>query len=533
MIANLDYIKSNIDVVMIVEHYLPLKKAGANYITCCPFHHENTPSLIISRSKNIFNCFGCGQGGNGIDFIMKYERLDFNSAVKKASDLCNLETEETKKSPQDSLKKEATEKLEIFYEECFKELKKQERLLKYLEKRGFKESILEKYGIGYSLSSEKIKEILGMKLAYSLGFFTEKGFNLFKDRLMIAIRDEKGKIVGFSGRATQYEHDNKVPKYINSKESFLYKKNSILYNFTNAQKIMRERELPYVYIVEGYFDALSCNLLELPALAVGSANMHVNQLKTLTKLLRDDTTIHIALDSDEAGRSGSIRAYKMLFSYGYVESKISRLDKKYKDLNEFYKKADTPLIPFTHYDGIDYSLRVETGLAKSIKEKREVLNYYEKLAQDSRDVWTKNYINKYLNKYLTGQMRQIQNQAKAKTTTNQQKPQNPEENYILAQLAQDKQKRFIAKDLLTSDDFSNKEAFNDIMQEKDTRQNREYVLKECKELNLDIFYKIVLRFKIYNYQEKLKQALKGRDLNYINAISTKLKQLRLNLEVPF
>lgn len=91
----------------------------------------------------------------------------------------------------------------------------------------------------------------------------------------------------------------------------------------------------------------------------------------------------------------------MLFSYGFVESKITRLYKKYKDINEFYKKADTPLIPFTHYEGLDYCLKVEIGLAKSIREKRVVLNYYEKLAQESTDIWTKNYKNKYLSKYLT------------------------------------------------------------------------------------------------------------------------------------
>ena len=231
-------------------------------------------------------------GGNGIDFIMKYERIDFNSATKKASSICNVELQETKQNAQQNLKKEAQERLEEFYTESFKELKKQDRILNYLQKRGFKENDLESFGIGYGISSEKIKEILGMKLAYSLGFITEKDFNLFKDRLLFCIRDEKGKIVGFSGRATQYDNDKKIPKYVNSKDSFLYSKQNILYNFTHAQKIMRERELDYIYIVEGYFDAITCNLLELPAIAVGSANLTLNQLKLLTKLLKETTKIY-------------------------------------------------------------------------------------------------------------------------------------------------------------------------------------------------------------------------------------------------
>lgn len=532
MIANLDYIKKNIDIVEIIQNYLPLKKAGANYTTCCPFHDENTPSLIISRSKNIFTCFGCGVGGNGIDFIMKYERTDFNTATKKAASICNVETEETQQSKEQNLKKEAQDRLEEFYIESLRELKKQDRILKYLEKRGFKENVLQDFGIGYGISSEKIKEILGMKLAYNLGFITEKGYNLFQDRLLFCIRDEKNKIVGFSGRATQYEDDKKIPKYVNSKESFLYKKQYVLYNFTHAQKIMRRQELDYIYIVEGYFDALTCNLLELPAVAVGSANLSLNQFKLLTKLLKENEKIHIALDSDDAGRLGSIRAYKMLFSYGYVESKITRLDKKYKDINEFYKKADTPLIPFTHYEGIDYCLKVEIGLAKSIREKREVLSYYEKILAESTDVWTKNHINKYLSRYTTQNKTQATTQPQNNSMPTQQE-ENPEERYILIHLANDKQKRFIIKDILNNDDFSNKQAFNDIMQEKDSRILREYSLMECEELNLDIFYKICLRFKIYSYQDKLKQALKSNNLNFINALSLKLKELRNNLEIPF
>lgn len=527
MISNLDYIKSNIDIVSIIENYLPVKKAGSNYITSCPFHDENTPSLVINKQKNIFHCFGCGEGGNAIDFIMKHEKLEFNHAVKKASEICNITVYESNNKKHNETR-EIQEKLESFYIESLKNLMQNERLLNYLHKRGFKKEYLESFGIGYALSSEKIIEILGHKLAYSLGFFTEKGYNFFQNRLLFTIRDEKGKIVGFSGRATEYEENKKIAKYINSKESFLYKKNNVLYNFTNALNIIKRSNAPYIYIVEGYFDALTCNLLEIPSVAVCSANLHLNQLKILTKLIKSDIKIHIALDSDEAGRSGSIRAYKMLFKFGYLESKISRLDKKYKDLNEFYKKADSPFIPFKHYDGLDFCLRVETATAPSIKEKKEVLNYYEKIAKDSNDIFTKNYIYKYLNKYLTTPQQN--------NTSPLRESKHTEELELLTQLAIDKEKRFLCNDLLSENDFltpQHKTLFNDIMQSKETKEVRELILKDTETQDIDLFYKIALRFKIFRLKETLKIAINKKDFKYINAINAKLKDLKLRQEIPF
>ena len=541
MITNLDYIKSNLDIVSIIENYLPLKKAGANYLTACPFHDENTPSLIINKSKNLFHCFGCGEGGNALDFIIKYEKLDFNNAVKKACSICNLDIKE-EQSKKQSKDKETQERLQNFYDESLKELLKHEKLLNYLAKRGFKGEVLESYGLGYCLSSERIKEILGDSLAYSLGFFTEKGYNFFQNRLLLCIRNEREKIVGFSGRLFEDSSKHaKTAKYINSKESELYKKNSILYNYTNALNILNRTKAPYIYIVEGYFDALTCNLLEIPSVSIMSASIHLNQLKLLTKLLKDDTRIHIALDSDEAGRSGSIRAYKMLLQYGYLESKISRLDKSYKDLNEFYTKSESPIIPFKHFSGMDFSLKVELGLAKSIKAKNEILDYYKNLANKANDIFTKNYILKHLNKYLIKPLDSMPDK-EAQNKQNQQTPQQEaqqriihkrQETEILTQLAQDKQKRYLIKDLLNANDFIQKDIFTNIINEKETKEIRELLLQSATEQDLNTFYKIALRYKTNILKKRLSKAIKDNNINYIHAINLKLQELNKYQEIPF
>ena len=525
MIQNINEIKSNIDIVEIIQSYIPLKKSGANYITKCPFHNENTASMSVSKTKNIFHCFGCGEGGNGIDFIMKYERLDFTNAIKKAGEICGIQVEETQSK--DYAKSLATqEKLEKFYYKCYKALLENEKLVEYLAKRGFKKDVLEEYGFGYCLEIDEIKAILGTQLAFSLGFLTEKGHNFFKDRILLCIRDEKNKIVGFSGRVHDFANFYKAGKYINSKESFLYKKNSILYNYTNAYEILKKHKHKRLYIVEGYFDALTCNLLEIPAVAICSANLHVNQLRLLSRLLKDEITLCIALDSDDAGRSGSIRAYKLCFENGYIETKITRLHKDYKDLNEFYTKGDVKDLPFIEYDGLDYCLKVETGLAKSIKEKKEIIQGYEKILNNTKDIFTREYIKKYLKAYIslpTQEPREYSSQEKK------------EQDFILTQLARDKNKVFITQDILNANDFFNKDVFQDILESKDSPRVREYLFKEIESIDTELFYKIALRFKIHNLEKQRRDILRNThiDINYIMGLNDKISELKELLEIPF
>ena len=525
MIKNIDYIKQNLDIVEIIQTYIPLKKSGANYITKCPFHNENTASMAVNRAKNIFHCFGCGEGGNGIDFIMKYERLKFDEAIKKASQICNIEVEETQ-SKEYVKSLETQEKLEKFYYKTYKALLENEKLVEYLAKRGFKKDLLEEYGFGYCLEIDEIKAILGTQLAFSLGFLTEKGHNFFKDRILLCIRDEKNRIVGFSGRVHDFANFYKAGKYINSKESFLYKKNSILYNYTHAIELLRKHKHKKIYLVEGYFDALTCNILGIPSLAICSANLHVNQLRLLSRILKDDVTLCIALDSDEAGRNGSIRAYKLCFENGYIETKITRLQKEYKDLNEYYIKGDIKNLPFIEYEGLDYCLKVETGLAKSIKEKKEIIQGYEKILNNTKDIFTREYIKKYLNAYISLPTQEIK-----EYSTQEQK----EQDFILTQLAQDKNKVFITQDILNANDFINKDVFNDILQNKDSVQVREYLFKEIENIDIELFYKIALRFKIHSLEKQRHYALRNVriDASYILSLSERIMQLKELLEIPF
>ena len=279
MIENIQQIKDCIDIVQIIESYLPLKKSGANYLANCPFHNEKSPSFVVNKQKNMFHCFGCGEGGNGIDFIIKYDRLDFIEATHKAARLCNIDVVEkvdihfSKK--RDKIK-DMQDRLETLQKEQLKALTKHEKLIAYLLKRGFKYEDIEKHDLGYNLDSKIIIDIMSEKYAKELNLITEKNYNFFNNRLMFAIRNSNNKIVGFSGRIHDYYNFTNQAKYINSTDSILYKKSDILYNYNHAKELLRNRN--EIYIVEGYFDAITCNLLGIPSVALCGTALNANQI---------------------------------------------------------------------------------------------------------------------------------------------------------------------------------------------------------------------------------------------------------------
>lgn len=534
MIENIAEIKENINIIDIVNDYIPLKKSGANYSSCCPFHNEKSPSFVVNMQKNIFHCFGCGEGGNGIDFIMKYERMEFIEALKKAAQICNIEVKESNNvATRDRFEKiskmqENLERLNVYMRN---NLLKHEKLLAYLLKRGFTYEVIEKYGLGLALEKQQMQDIVGLDYAKELGLITEKGFNFFQNRLMLCIRDANNHIVGFSGRIHDYCNFSNTPKYINSKESIIYKKSNILYNLNFAREIMKNsrpdsigmRAKKVLFIVEGYFDALTCNLLQIPSVALCGTALNANHLKNITKYFSDDTQIYIALDSDEAGRNASIRAYKVFLEYGFVDVNIARLRKEFKDINEYFMQREGQQGQiFRFYKGLDYALRVELGQG-SIKEKQEKLKYYESIYHKMRDYFIIEYMKPYMQKYLV--KRNIEFKENIDDTES-----------ILIQLANDRDKRFLANDILSSDDFLNKkEAFLDIMGNKQTAICREYALKECPTIDNDNFYKIILRYKIINLEMKLKKALniKPFDREYIISLNKKIQEFKENLAIPF
>jgi DNA primase len=305
------------NVYDVISEYITLEKAGSNYRALCPFHTEKTPSFMVSPSKNIFKCFGCGKSGNAVKFVMEYEGLSFSEAIVKIAQKYNIPVKYTK--PQEDTSHltglyEVIKKISSFYKE---ELKKSAKAKKYLSERGILFSTADFFNIGYSPEDpDKLldfckKENISIDQLKDIGLVTvgEKGvYDRFKGRIVFPIKDHRGRIVAFGGRSI----DGKNPKYLNSPETKIYLKSKVLYGFFEARDTLREKK--EVIIVEGYFDLLSLY-------QVGIKNVVATLGTALTgyhgKLLKKFVNKAVLMfDSDKAGKQAAVRGAKILLSQG-------------------------------------------------------------------------------------------------------------------------------------------------------------------------------------------------------------------------
>lgn len=525
MIENIDEIKANIQIKDIVEYYLPLKKSGGNFIANCPFHEENTPSFFVNVRKNIFHCFGCEAGGNGIDFIMQYEKLSFYEAIKSAASICNVSIHETtsKKAQQaQTQQKDIQERLHRLEERQYKELLKQEKLLTYLAKRGFEKEHLQDFHIGYALGKHEVIDILG-NYALELGFITQNGYNFFQDRILFTIRDKANNIVGFSGRTHPYTNFKNQVKYLNSKESFLYKKKEVLYNLEHAKRLLQKVRYQYIFIVEGYFDALTCTLLHIPAVAICGTAFNKSHLSLLQRYIKEDTKIFIALDNDNAGIQASIRTFKECMKNGFIEAQIARLKGNYKDINEAFIAGATKK-PFVTYSGLEFCLQHEVKEAKSIKQAQENLKFYMQFYTECKD--------KIIQEYMYPLMRDYIHAANIHTHAPQKQEASQDELFILSHIAQNEDCHYIAATHLDSSYFFNKETYSDLLHKKDTPQTRFFAMQEVTPLSAQEFYTLIKRFRIFTLETMYKNASQKKplDYSYLHTLSQTIHELKQELK---
>ncbi len=312
----IDEIRSAVNIVHYISQFVSLKKAGQNYKGLCPFHTEKTPSFVVSPAKQIFHCFGCGKGGNVYTFIMEYEKLSFFEALKRAADFAGIPL------PEEELKAEAKERTyfeklyeinelaaDYFHNQLFQNQNKNQ--LQYFKQRGLSERTIQKFKLGYAPDAKNgLLEVLkqnGVDLneAEKLGLITRSLYNeafidKFRHRVMFPFFNLSGRVIGFGGRQLRKEQQ---PKYLNSPESPIYKKGSILYGLYQAINRIREEE--FVILVEGYFDLLQ--LVEH-----GQSNVVASSGTALTdyqaRLLgRYTQKVLLLYDGDAAGRKAALR----------------------------------------------------------------------------------------------------------------------------------------------------------------------------------------------------------------------------------
>ncbi len=304
----------------VVEEFVRLKKRGVNMIGLCPFHSEKTPSFTVSPSKNIFKCFGCGQGGGPVHFIMEHENLSYPEAIRYLARKYGIELEETVSSPEHLAEQQKLDSYYIinkfaadfFQEQLFDTDRGKNIALPYFKERGFREETIQKFGLGYApkdwkaLLEEAQKRQHNEQLLKDLGLVSEKGFDFFRDRVMFPIYNLSGKVIGFGGRIL--EKKAKAPKYINSPETEIYNKSKILYGAYQAKNAIRKAD--ECILVEGYTDVISLHQAGIENVVASSGTSLTTGQVQMIK--RYTPNIKILYDGDPAGVKAALRGLDLV-----------------------------------------------------------------------------------------------------------------------------------------------------------------------------------------------------------------------------
>ena len=318
----LEKIKSQNDIVDVISERVRLKKAGRNFTGLCPFHNEKTPSFSVSQEKQIYKCFGCGEAGNVISFVMKEKNLPFIEAVKYLANRANipLEMNNGEKS-QSAKKKDLLYRINVEAAKFFfSNLMNNQNAKEYFLNRGIKEETIKKFGLGFAndswnslmfyLRKKGINDTL-LEEAGLISVNKEKGrkYDRFRNRVMFPVFDYQGKVIGFGGRVL----DDSKPKYLNSPETLVFQKGTNLYGLNFALKHnMSER---YFVIVEGYMDLISLHQYGITNVvaSLGTA-LTINQARLLKRYA--DKVI-ISYDADMAGQMATLRGLEILRTAGF------------------------------------------------------------------------------------------------------------------------------------------------------------------------------------------------------------------------
>jgi len=339
----LNEIQDKCDIVEIISGYISLKSAGRNFKACCPFHHEKTPSFIVSPDKQIYHCFGCNSGGNVFNFIKEYEKMDFIDAVKMLAEKTGVKLPEYRKSDDQDASIVSTiysvnDIAANYYSNILEKLSPSSEPRKYILKRGLDASVIKKFRLGFADSSWKgLLDYLagrGIKqdMIFQAGLVTRgkenSYYDLFRNRIVFPIFDVRDRVIGFGARVM----DETLPKYINSPETAVYKKGQHLYGLNIAKTSIKERN--FAIITEGYLDVMTCHQYGANnAIASLGTALTIEQVRLLKRYTHNAVMLY---DSDQAGEMASIRGLDLLLEEG-MNVKIATLEKGH-DPDSFLRK---------------------------------------------------------------------------------------------------------------------------------------------------------------------------------------------------
>ena len=307
---SIEKLKNQIDIVDIIEHFLPVKKMGTNYKCVCPFHDDRNPSMSISQSKQIFHCFACKAGGDAIKFVMDYEKLTYPEAIERIASLVNFSLEYTNdKAPTQKENKHILEKANAFYRS---EFFKHEAAVRYIYSRGINDAMIEKFELGWAGDSASTirllqNENIEPKEALEVGIVkqNEKGiYASFIERITFPIYSHTTRLVGFGGRTISAH----PAKYVNSPQSSVFDKSKLLYGYHLAKQSIFEKK--QIIITEGYLDVIMLHYAGFTnAVAVLGTALTTSHLPLLK---RGEISVVLCFDGDGAGINAAIKSSRLL-----------------------------------------------------------------------------------------------------------------------------------------------------------------------------------------------------------------------------
>ena len=381
-------IKSKVNIVDVISEYLPVEQKGKNYFAICPFHDDHNPSMSISPEKQIYTCFVCGASGNVFNFVANYEKVSFVSAVKKVAQKAGIKLDINVKDdykPKDTKYDKYYKMFDItnkYYQNNIKSVYGK-KAIEYLHNRKIDDDVINEFEIGLSMNDNNVSKLLDKK-GYDVNELIDIGlcgkkdnfiYDIFRNRIMFPLYNLDGKPVGFSGRIYNGEKDS---KYVNSKESIIFKKGNLLYNYHRALSHAREKH--QIIVVEGFMDVIRLYTIGIKNVVatMGTAitKEHANLLMKLSK------NIVLCFDGDKAGEKATISALDALEKIG-ITPKIIRLEDDLDPDDYIIKKGSDAYL--THLNNPMSSVVFKINIDKSktnFNDYNEISTYLKNVSKE-------------------------------------------------------------------------------------------------------------------------------------------------------
>ena len=318
-------IRNKVDIVEIISNYSPLTQRGKNYFGVCPFHDDHSPSMSVSKEKQIFTCFSCGATGNVFTFVADYEHIGFYDAVRMLGNKVgyNLGNSKITKNKNDEAYNIYKLSTKFYQNNLNTNLGK--NAMEYLEKRKIDKETIKKFQIGLSIPKLSLTDYLlnkqiNLKKLVELGISNDNGTDLFVNRIMFPLYDLEGNIVAFSGRIYNTKD---ASKYINTKETSIFKKGTILYNYHNAKEMLKKNDS--IIVMEGFMDVIRANTIGITNCVATMGTALTKQNATLLKKMANN--IILCFDGDKAGEEATTNAINILKEID-VNPKVVRLEEE-------------------------------------------------------------------------------------------------------------------------------------------------------------------------------------------------------------